>query len=148
LLPKGTTHQNEIDNRRGLTPGQATTLKPPFNETTVKLDDDLVKKMHKKAEFKEIVETGEVKLDRKGEYLTGTWNAIYAVGQKLNILYGTDQTGNHYDQANNFTFSSTINDQPGASPEAIDPSTDQPAGALSTPQSKQLDESFTVSVKK
>ena len=103
--------------------------------------------MHKKSEFKEIVEKGEVKLDTKGGYLTGTWNAIHAVGQRLiSILSGSDETENNYDPANNFTFSSTINDQPGASPEAIDPSTDQPAGALSTPQSKQPDESFTVSV--
>ena len=139
--------QNEIDIRRGLTPGQATTQKPPFDETKVKLNDDLVKKMHKKAEFKEIVEKGEVKLDTKGGYLTGTWNAIHAVGQRLiSILSGSDETENNYDQANNFTFSSTINDQPGVSPETIDPSTDQPAGALSTPQSKQPDESFTVSV--
>ncbi|CAB4041117.1 E3 ubiquitin- ligase DTX3L, partial [Paramuricea clavata] len=147
-LRKG-ARQKKINTCRGLTPGQATTLKSPFNETKVKLNDDLVKKMHKKAELKEIVEKGEVKLDTKGGYLTGTWNAIHAVGQRLiSILSGSDQTENNYDTANNFTFSSTINDQPGASPEAIDPSTvtDQPAGTLSTPQSKQPDESFTVSL--
>ncbi len=101
----------------------------------MKLNDDLVKKIEKEAEYKKILKEGEVNLDKKG-YLTGTWNAIYAAGQKfISTISGSDQTGNSYDPANNFSFSST-----NASNQSGDPST----ATDQSPQSKKPDELFTV----
>ncbi len=101
----------------------------------MKLDDDLVEKIQKEAEYKKILKEEEVNLDQKG-YLTGTWNAIYGAGQKIiSIISGSDQPGNSYDPANNFSFSSTnASNQSGGPTTATDQS----------PQSKEPEELFTV----
>ena len=94
---------------------------PPFGETEVKLSKDFVKKIGKEAECDKILHDKDVKLS-KGK-LIGTWNDVYAVRQKLfSFISSLYQTEINYDQS-----------------EAPPRATNQSG------QSKELDESFSVS---
>ena len=125
-------HQKKVDQRR-FSSNFDQKIYATFGETKVKLSKDLAKKIGQEAKLQEILIEEDVKLDK--DKLKGTWNGIFAAGKKL-LLYisGFNLTGNIFDQESNFSSHSTI-DQSGDPPN----STDQSA------ESKQPDESFSVS---
>ena len=137
--------QHQFADRRGLNLDQKTVQETAFSETKVKLNDDLVKTIKEEAEYKQILREGKVEIDNNG-YLTGTWNAIFAAGQKIvSAFRGSNETENSYDPGNNPQSSSAnATDQSDASltpPDRSDPTstaTDQ------SPQSKNPDDLFNV----
>ena len=137
--------QHQFADRRGLNLDQKTVQETAFSETKVKLNDDLVKTIKEEAEYQQILREGKVEIDNNG-YLTGTWNAIFAAGQRIvSAFRGSNQNENSYDPGNNPSSSSAnATHQSGASltpPDRSDPTstaTDQ------SPQSKNPDDLFNV----
>ncbi|XP_028398974.1 uncharacterized protein LOC114522483 isoform X2 [Dendronephthya gigantea] len=104
-----------------------------FCETRVKLSDDFTYKIRKEKALKEIIKSEKVNIE-DGRYLSGTWNAIFAVGHKISLCC-SDKTENYASSNFSFTLSTLYNQS------SVHPTT---TPSNQTSQGQQADESLTL----
>ena len=125
--------QNQFDSRRSSLNSHQNAA-PPFLETKVTLEKNIAKKFQENDEFKKILKTEKVELN-KGK-LKGSWNVIFEIGQKiLSLIPGWDLIPGSTDDQKSSDSSRSGVDQSDTSAPLSDQSV----------QSKEPDESFSVS---